>query len=76
MPLLGVGQQLEEAGKWDEGVELFETYTELFPNIVVAWNRLGKCREAKGDLKGARAAWEKSVALRPGNNPAVEWLKK
>ncbi len=75
MQLLGVGERLEEAKKWDEGIALFEAYTQIFPRIVVAWNRLGKCREAKGDKAGARAAWEKSVALRPKNNPAAEWLK-
>lgn len=76
MQLLGVGERLEEAQKWDEGIALFEAYTQLFPQIVVAWNRLGKCRAAKGDKAGARAAWEKSVALRPNNNPAVRWLKE
>lgn len=76
MQLLGVGEQLEEAQKWDEGIALFEVYTQLFPQIVVAWNRLGKCRAAKGDIAGARAAWEKSVALRPKNNPAAGWLKE
>ena len=76
MQLLGVGQRLEEAEKWAEGVALFETYTRLFPRIVVAWNRLGKCRMALGNKAGAKAAWEKSVALRPKGNPAVEWLKE
>lgn len=76
MQLLGVGERLEEAEKWEEGIALFDTYTQLFPRIVVAWNRLGKCREAKGDKAGARAAWEKSVALRPNNNPAAQWLKR
>lgn len=75
MLLLGVGERLEAAQKWDEGIALFETYTQLFPRIVVAWNRLGKCREAKGDMAGARAAWEKSVAIRAHNNPATQWLK-
>lgn len=74
MQLLGVGERLEEAEKWEEGIVLFETYTRLFPRIVVAWNRLGKCRMAKGDKAGAKAAWEKSVALRPNGNPAVKWL--
>lgn len=74
MQLLGVGERLEEAEKWEEGVALFETYTRLFPRIVVAWNRLGKCRMAKGDKVGAKAAWEQSVALRPNGNPAVKWL--
>ncbi|MBC7776986.1 MAG: beta-lactamase family protein [Phycisphaerae bacterium] len=76
MQLLGVGERLEEAEKWDEGTALFETYTRLFPRIVVAWNRLGKCRLAKGDKAGAKTAWEKSVMLRPKGNPAVEWLKE
>ncbi len=75
MQLLGVGKRLEENEKWAEGVALFETYTRLFPRIVVAWNRLGKCRMALGDKAGAKAAWEKSVALRPKGNPAVDWLK-
>lgn len=76
MQLLGVGERLEEAEKWEEGIALYETYTQLFPRIVVAWNRLGKCRQAQGDKAGARAAWEKSVSLRPNNNPASEWLKR
>ncbi len=75
MQLLGVGERLEEAEKWGEGVALYEAYTRLFPRIVVAWNRLGKCRAATGDKTGARAAWEQSVTLRPKNNPAVNWLK-
>jgi len=73
--LLGVGERLEEGEKWEEGIALFETYTRLFPRIVVAWNRLGKCRMAKGDKVGAKAAWEQSVALRPNGNPAVKWLE-
>lgn len=76
MQLLGVGERLEEAKKWDEGIALFEVYTRLFPRIVVAWNRLGKCRLAKGDKAGAKAAWEKSVALRPNGNPAAGWLRE
>jgi len=76
MQLLGVGERLEEAKKWEEGIALFETYTRLFPRIVVAWNRLGKCCLAKGDKPGAKAAWEKSVALRPKGNPAAAWLEE
>jgi len=76
MQLLGVGEQLEENKKWDEGIALFKTYTELFPNIVVGWNRLGKCYQQKGDIQKAKACWEKSVSIRPGNNRAAEWLKE
>jgi Flp pilus assembly protein TadD len=74
--LLGVGKRLEEAEKWMEGAALFEVYTKLFPNIVVAWNRLGICRKALGDGAGAKAAWEQSLKLRPGGNPAAQWLKE
>ncbi len=76
MQLLGVGKRLEEAEKWAEGESLFEVYTKLFPKIVIAWNRLGICRKAIGDLPGAKVAWEQSVKLRPSGNPAVGWLKK
>ncbi len=76
MQLLGVGERIEEAKKWNEGVALFEVYTQLFPRIVVAWNRLGVCRKATGDRAGAKSAWEKSVSLRPNGNPAAAWLKE
>ena len=75
MPLLSVGEALEETRRWDEATALYETYTRLFPRIVVAWNRLGKCYEQKGKMEKARQCWTKSVALRSHNNPATEWLK-
>lgn len=76
MLLLGVGERLLDAEEWQLGVALYEVYTELFPNIVVAWNHLGRCKNGLGDKVGAKAAWEQSVKLRPKNNPAVEWLKQ
>ncbi|MEO8087141.1 MAG: serine hydrolase [Bacteroidota bacterium] len=76
MQLLGVGEQLEENKKWDEGIALFMTYTELFPRIVVGWNRLGKCYQQKGEDAKAKECWEKSIAIRTTNNRAVEWLKE
>ncbi|MBK9014968.1 MAG: beta-lactamase family protein [Saprospiraceae bacterium] len=75
MLLLGVGERLLDGEKWKEGVALYEVYTQLLPNIVVAWNHLGRCKKGLGDLPGAKSAWEKSVALRPNNNPAAGWLK-
>lgn len=76
MQLLGVGEQLEENKKWDEGIALYHAYTVQFPRIVVAWNRLGICYREKGEIQKARECWEKSVAIRPENNRAVELLKE
>lgn len=76
MLLLGVGEQLLDAEDWKNGLALYEAYTQLFPNIVVAWNHLGRCKKGLGDMEGAKAAWESSVRLRLKNNPAVEWLKQ
>ncbi len=76
MQLLGVGERLEKSGKWAESVALFEAYTRLFPNIVIAWNRLGICHKSLGDMAKAKAAWEQSVKLRPNGNPAAKWLKE
>ncbi len=76
MLLLGVGERLLDAEDWTNGLALYEVYSQLFPRIVVAWNHLGRCKKGLGDLKGAKAAWETSVSLRPKNNPAVEWLKE
>ncbi|HLF64354.1 MAG TPA: serine hydrolase domain-containing protein [Saprospiraceae bacterium] len=74
MQLLGAGEQLMEAEQWEEGIALYTVYTSLFPRIVVAWNHLGRCKKAIGDVTGAKSAWEKSVTLRPQNNPAAKWL--
>ncbi len=76
MQLLGVGEQLMEAEQWESGIALYNIYTTLFPRIVVAWNHLGRCKKAVGDTAGAKSAWEKSVSLRPQNNPAVKWLQE
>jgi CubicO group peptidase (beta-lactamase class C family) len=75
MLLLGAGEKLLEERRWEEGQALYEVYTELFPNIVVAWNHLGKCRDGLGDTAGAKTAWEQSVKLRPKDNPASKWLE-
>jgi CubicO group peptidase (beta-lactamase class C family) len=76
MILAAVGEQLEEAGKWDEGIALYKSYTELFPRIVVGWNRLGKCYMEKGEKQKAKESWEKSVSIRATNNRAVGWLEE
>ncbi len=76
MILLNVGEQLEENEKWDEGIALYKTCTELFPRIVIGWNRLGICYQNKGDEVKARECWEKSVSIRTNNNRAVEFLKE
>ena len=76
MVLLGAGEALEENRRWAEAVALYETYTRLFPRIVVAWNRLGKSYAQLGEKEKARACWTKSVALRSVNNPAVQWLEE
>jgi tetratricopeptide (TPR) repeat protein len=76
MQLLGVGEQLIEAQQWESGIALYDVYTTLFPRIVVAWNHLGRCKKAVGDIAGAKSAWQKSVGLRPQNNPAVKWLQE
>ena len=76
MILLAVGEQLEEAQSWDEGIALYKTCTDLFPNITVGWNRLGVCYKAKGDAAKAKASWEKSLSIRAENNRAAEFLKE
>lgn len=76
MQLLGVGEALEENNQWKEATALYQVYTHYFPQIVVAWNRLGKCYAHNGDMPKAKECWTTSVALRSVNNPAVNWLKE
>jgi predicted membrane-bound spermidine synthase/Tfp pilus assembly protein PilF len=54
-------EQLAQAVKW------FRIELEGNPRAVVAWDRLGDTLATLGDLKGASEAFEKAVALEPGN---------
>ncbi len=62
--------------RWEEAVAVNETLLRLDPEDIEASNRLGKALSELGDWSGARAAFERSVALSPHNAIARKNLER
>lgn len=60
---------LYQARRFDEALARFEAAHALFPDPVLVYN-VGRCRQALGDLPGARAAYREVVAD-PGTSAAL-----
>lgn len=76
MILLDVGQRLIEEKKSDEALSLYQYYTKVFPNIVVAWNDMGDIYQMKGNKTEAVKCYEQALKLRPANARAKASLEK
>ncbi len=59
-----------------KAIELFRLNLELYPNSPKAHVGLGEGWMAKGDGKQATAAFERALALSPGNQQAKDLLRK
>src|SRR5262249_17732446 len=55
------GQAALKEKKYKEAITAFEHVVAVVPTNSNAWALLGLSREGAGDLKGARAAYEKAV---------------
>lgn len=62
--------QLAQAAKW------FRIEVEENPRSVVAWEQLGGVLAMREDMKGASQAFEKVLALEPGNLSHYEKLAR
>jgi tetratricopeptide (TPR) repeat protein len=51
-----------------------EPLQKQFPEAGVVWSQLGTLRMLQKDMKGARAAFEKGLALQPGQKEATQGL--
>ncbi len=54
-----------QQSRWAEAVRMLETAVRLQPDYVDAHYSLGVLREATGDRRGAIAAWERVLQIRP-----------
>jgi Flp pilus assembly protein TadD, contains TPR repeats len=63
-------------GRFDNALPLLTSAVEMSPDDPISWLNLGVCREAKGDLKGAAAAYQKSLALQPDLARARAYLAR
>jgi len=60
-----LGYQLLGQGKTDEAIALFRQNTRDHPNSWNTYDSLGEALAKKGDVKGARASYEKALSMAP-----------
>jgi Tfp pilus assembly protein PilF len=61
------GIQVAQRGLWKEAIYRWERAAQLDPTYAAAFNNLAVAYEHEGQLSKARAAYEKALALEPGN---------
>lgn len=61
------GIQVAQRGLWREAIYRWERATQLDPTYAAAFNNLAIAYEHEGQLDKARAAYEKALAIEPGN---------
>lgn len=61
------GVQVAQRGLWREAIYRWERATQIDPTYAAAFNNLAVAYEQEGQLDKARAAYEKAIALEPGN---------
>ena len=76
MVLLDVGQMLLEEGKATQALILYQYYTNLFPQIVVAWNDMGDVYRMLNNKEESIKCYKMALQLRPENNRAKTNLEK
>ena len=72
--LLGLGVLLCRKGLWAVAVPHLRRAAELAPDEIDAWSRLGETLNKLDNLEGARAAYERAVALDAGHPRALYGL--
>jgi len=65
-----------QSKNFDKALQIAEQMSDKAPDDPFPWNLIGTMRLAQSDLAGAREAFEKSLALRPGYPPAAINLAK
>jgi len=68
--------QLMDMGRIKDVIELRKLNVEFYPKIFQLYNFLAGAYVENGDLQNAKIYYEKSIELKPENNPAVEQLKE
>ena len=61
------GIQVAQRGLWKEAIYRWERAAQLDPTYAAAFNNLAVAYEHEGQLKKAREAYEKAIALEPNN---------
>jgi len=61
------GIKVAQRGLWKEAIYRWERATQLDPTYAAAFNNLAVAYEHEGQLAKAREAYEKALAIEPGN---------
>ena len=61
------GIEVAQRGLWREAIYRWERAVEIDPTYAAAYNNLAIAYEQDGDLDRARAAYERALALEPGD---------
>jgi protein O-GlcNAc transferase len=67
MGLWGIASKLAGEGRWAEASESLRRAVEMEPSDAAMWSDLGVAEQYCGELGAAAAAYERSLALEPGN---------
>ncbi|MFY8052266.1 MAG: tetratricopeptide repeat protein, partial [Armatimonadaceae bacterium] len=65
--IIGMGELLLKAGRYDEARDAFEQATMMFPTAPMAWNGLGATLYAQKNYRQAVTAIRKALKLTPEN---------
>jgi tetratricopeptide (TPR) repeat protein len=68
-PFDSLGEIQCAAGRYDEAIAELERAIRIKPDFEAAYEHLGLAFEGKGDLRAARANFEKAYAMYPGGYP-------
>ncbi len=61
------GIEVAQRGLWREAIYRWERAVEIDPTYAAAYNNLAIAYEQDGDLDKARVAYERALALQPGD---------
>jgi len=68
------GRALEQLGKWDEAMALFQRGAELDTHSALAYAGMGRLHLAAGRIEEAKTALEKAIEIDPGCGVALSSL--
>ncbi len=72
----GHGYRFLQENRVPQAIAMFRAYVELFPESWNAYDSLGEALLAAGDVAGATAMYEKSLALNPASQSGKDALAR